>query len=46
MAGFLASQDVPMLAQVLIELAEDNEPVYQRLERLRLRDDPSRCDAV
>ena len=40
MAGFLASQGVPMLAQVLIELAEDHEPVYQRLKRLRLSDDP------
>jgi len=37
---FLASQDATMLAQVLLELAEDHAPVYQRLERLRLRDDP------
>ena len=40
MAGFLTSQDVPMLAQLLIELAEDHEPVYRRRERLRVRDDP------
>lgn len=46
MAGFLASHDAPMLAQVLIELAEDHEPVYRRLERLRLRDDPIALSAV
>jgi len=40
-ARFLASQDVPTLAQVLLELAEDHEPVYQRLVRLGLRDDPT-----
>ncbi len=40
-ARFLASQDAPTLAQVLLELAEDHEPVYQRLVRLRLRDDPT-----
>lgn len=41
MARFLASQDAPTLAQVLLEQAEDHEPVYQRLVRLRLRDDPT-----
>lgn len=40
-ARFLASQDAPTLAQVLLELAEDHEPVYQRLVRLLLRDDPT-----
>jgi hypothetical protein len=40
MASFLAKQDAPTLAQVLLELAEDYAPVYERLERLRLRDDP------
>lgn len=40
-ARFLASQDAPTLAQVLLELAEDHEPVYQRLVRLGLRDDPT-----
>lgn len=39
-ARFLVSQDAPTLAQVLLELAEDYAPVYQRLERMRLRDDP------
>jgi hypothetical protein len=39
MASFLAKQDAPTLAQVLLELAEDSAPVYERLERLRLRDD-------
>ena len=28
------------LAQTLLELAEDYAPVHQRIERLRLRDDP------
>jgi hypothetical protein len=41
LASFLASQDVPTLAQVLLELAEDFPPVYARLERLRARDDPA-----
>lgn len=40
-ARFLASQDAPTLAQVLLEQAEDHEPVYQRLVRLRLHDDPT-----
>lgn len=40
-ASFLARQDAPTLAQALLELAVDYEPVYQRLERLRLRDDPA-----
>lgn len=40
MARFLASQDAPTLAQVLLELAEDHAPVCERLERLRLRDQP------
>lgn len=40
MARFLAVQDAPTLAKVLLELAEDFAPVYERLERLRLRDDP------
>ena len=39
MASFLAKQDAPTLAQVLLELAEDFAPVCERLERLRLRDD-------
>lgn len=38
-ASFLAKQDAPTLAQVLLELAEDSAPVCERLERLRLRDD-------
>jgi len=38
-ARFLATQDAQMLAQALLELAEDYAPVYQRLERWRLRDD-------
>lgn len=33
------------LAQALLELAEDYAPVYQRLERLRLRDDPAALTA-
>ena len=41
MARFLAGQDAPTLAQALLELAEGHEPVYQRLVRLRLRDDPN-----
>lgn len=41
MARFLASQDAPTLAQVLLALAEDYSPVCERLERLRLRDDPA-----
>lgn len=41
MASFLATQDAPTLARVLLELAEDFAPVYERLERLRLRDDPA-----
>lgn len=40
-ASFLAKQDAQTLAQALLELAVDYEPVYQRLERLRLRDDPA-----
>jgi hypothetical protein len=40
-ARFLASQDAPTLTLVLLELAEDHEPAYQRLVRLRLRDDPT-----
>lgn len=40
-AKFLASQDAQTLAQTLLELAEDYAPVYQYLERLRLRDDPA-----
>lgn len=39
-ASFLALQDAQTLAQALLELAADYAPVYQRLERLRLRDDP------
>ena len=41
MARFLASQDASTLAQVLLALAEDHAPVYERLERLRLRDHPA-----
>lgn len=40
-ASFLAKQDAQTLSQALLELAVDYEPVYQRLERLRLRDDPA-----
>ena len=40
-ASFLAKQDAPTLAQALLELAVNYELVYQRLERLRLRDDPT-----
>ena len=36
MASLLAKQDAPTLAQVLLELAEDFAPVYERLERLLL----------
>lgn len=42
---FLASQDAPTLAQVLLELAEDHEPVYQRLVRLSVRDDSTALKA-
>lgn len=45
MASFLAKQDAPTLAQVLLELAEDFAPVYERLERLRLQDDPAALSA-
>jgi len=45
MASFLANQDAPTLAQVLLELAEDFAPVYERLERLRLRDHPAALSA-
>ena len=38
-ASFLGRQDAPTLAQVLLELAEDFAPVYERLERLRLHND-------
>ena len=41
LASFLASQDAPTLARVLLELAEDFPPVYERLERLKVRDDPA-----
>lgn len=41
MASFLGTQDAPTLAKVLLELAEDFAPIYERLERLRLRDDPT-----
>ena len=41
LASFLASQDAPTLARVLLELAEDFPPVYARLERLKVRDDPA-----
>ena len=44
-ASFLARQDAQTLAQALLELAEDYAPVYQRLERLRLRDDPAALTA-
>jgi hypothetical protein len=37
---FLATQDKSTLIAVLAELAEANEPVRQRLERLKLRTDP------
>jgi hypothetical protein len=40
-ARLVARQDAQTLAQVLLELAEDYPPVYQRLERLRLSDDPA-----
>jgi len=40
LARFLASLDTRTLAQTLLELAEDYAPVHQRIERLRLRDDP------
>lgn len=46
MASFLAKQDAPTLAQVLLELAEDFAPVYERLERLRLHDDPAALSAL
>lgn len=42
LASFLASQDAPTLARVLLELAEDEALVYQRIERLRLQADPTR----
>lgn len=42
---FLASQDAQTLAQTLLELAEDYPPVYQRLERLRLKSDPAALTA-
>jgi hypothetical protein len=45
-AGFLATQDAQTLAQTLLELAEDCPAVYQRLERLRLRDDPAALVAL
>jgi hypothetical protein len=41
LASFLASQDAPALAQVLLELAEDFPPVYARLKRMKARDDPA-----
>ncbi len=41
MASFLATLDAGTLSQVLLELAEDFVPVYERLERLRERDDPA-----
>lgn len=44
-ARFLATQDAQTLAQVLLELAEDHAPVYQRLQRLRLRDEPAALKA-
>jgi len=44
-ARFLAIQDAQTLAQALLELAEDYAPVYQRLERWRLRDDPAALTA-
>jgi len=44
-ARFLATQDAQTLAQSLLELAEDYAPVYQRLERWRLRDDPAALTA-
>lgn len=44
-ASFLARQDAQTLAQTLLELAVDYEPVYQRLERFRLRDDPAALTA-
>ena len=40
-ARLVARQDAQTLAQVLRELAEDYASVYQRLERLRLSDDPA-----
>jgi hypothetical protein len=45
MASFLAKSDAPTLAQVLLELAEDFAPVYERLERLQLQDDPAALSA-
>jgi hypothetical protein len=45
LSSFLVSLDAPTLAQVLLELAEAFPPVYDRLERLRLRDDPAALDA-
>ena len=45
MASFLANQDAPTLARVLLELAEDFAPVYERLERLQLQDDPATLSA-
>lgn len=44
-ARFLVSQDALTLTQVLLELAEDYAPAYQRLVRLRLRDDPTALKA-
>lgn len=40
LASLLVGQDTQTLLQTLVDLAEDYAPVYQRLERLRLRDDP------
>ena len=40
-ARLVAKQDAQTLAKVLLELAEDYAPVYQRLERLRLSDEPA-----
>jgi hypothetical protein len=45
LASFLARQDAQTLAQALLELAEDYAPVYLRLERLRLRNDPAALKA-
>lgn len=40
-ARLVAKQDAQTLARVLVALAEDYAPVYQRLERLRLSADPA-----
>lgn len=45
LASFLATVDAPTLAQLLLELAQDFPPVYARLERLKVREDPAALGA-